>query len=214
MIDFYGKQIPESLEELIEPKHTALLIWDMQNDVVEGIFNRDQIIQAIKNLLDECRKHGVKVVYSQHTTLDWRNESISWIRYLMKSSHVTDPSRLKLTCVKDTNGWKIVDEIKPTGDDFVFPKRRPSAFIGTDLDLFLRSTGISTVMIAGVATELGVESTVRHGTYIGYNMVIIRDCVGSWNKEAHEEAIKFMERRFEVVDSALIIQAWKQTVNM
>jgi len=57
-------------------------------------------------------------------------------------------------------------------------------------------------------------STVRHGTYIGYNMVIIRDCVGSWDKEAHEEAIKFMERRFEVVDSALIIQAWKQTVNM
>jgi nicotinamidase-related amidase len=59
-------------------------------------------------------------------------------------------------------------------------------FVGTDLDVMLRSNGIRTILIGGVATEGSVEGTARSAPNLGYDIVVLRDCVGSRSRELHE----------------------------
>jgi nicotinamidase-related amidase len=75
----------------------------------------------------------------------------------------------------------------------VFQKRRPDGFVGTDFDLMLRSKGVETILIGGVATEGGLEGTARTARNLGYNVVILKDAVGSRSRELHEQrAIRTM----------------------
>jgi nicotinamidase-related amidase len=104
-----------------------------------------------------------------------------------------------------------VAELKPEPSDIVFHKRRPDAFIGTDFDMVLRSRGIGTIVIGGVATEGGVEGTARTARNLGYEVVVVRDGVGSRSRELHELAVKLMERtHFELADSAEVAALWRR----
>ena len=94
--------------------------------------------------------------------------------------------------------------------DIVFQKRRPDGFVGTDFDLMLRSNGVKTIFIGGVATEGGVEGTARSARNLGYDVVVLKDCVGSRNRELHELALKLMEQTyFEVATAAEIAKLWQ-----
>jgi nicotinamidase-related amidase len=73
----------------------------------------------------------------------------------MQQAKVSDPAQLPARTVEGTRGWEVVDELKPQAGDIVFKKRRPSAFIATDLDLILRNRDIRTVVLTGGSTEGG-----------------------------------------------------------
>jgi len=74
----------------------------------------------------------------------------------------------------------------------------------------LRSKGIGTILIGGVATEGGVEGTARSGRNLGYDMVILKDCVGSRNRDLHEMALKLMEQtHFDVATASEIAEIWR-----
>jgi nicotinamidase-related amidase len=112
--------------------------------------------------------------YSLQTPFDLMKEEAGvWVKVRMQRSKATEPSQL----LKD--GREIVDELKPQSQDIVFQKRRPDAFVGTDFDLVLKSRGIGTILVGGVATEGGVEGTARTARNLGYEVVVLRDCVGS-----------------------------------
>jgi len=87
----------------------------------------------------------------------------------MKRANATDPNQL-LKETEDPRGRDIVAELKPQSKDMVFQKRRPDGFVGTDFDLMLRSNGVRTILIGGVATEGGVEGTVRSARNLGYDV--------------------------------------------
>jgi nicotinamidase-related amidase len=93
----------------------------------------------------------------------------------MKRSKVSDPNQL-LGEREDPHGREIVAELKPQPQDIAFQKRRPDGFIGTDFDLMLRSKGVETILIGGVATEGGVEGTTRTARNLGYDVVILKNC--------------------------------------
>jgi nicotinamidase-related amidase len=126
----------------------------------------------------------------------------------MKRAKATDPNQL-FKEKEDPHDREIIAELKPQPQDIVFQKRRPDGFVGTDFDLMLRSNGIKTIIIGGVATEGGIEGTARSARNLGYDVVILKDGVGSRNRELHDMALKLMEQTFfEVTTASEITAIW------
>jgi len=211
MLELAGKKIPNTLAEIVDPGRTALLFWDMENAIAPNAFNYKEIVANLKSLKAAARQAGVPVIYSQQAPFDLeREEAGPWVRIRMKRAKVTDLAQL-LKQKPDPHGKDIVDELRPDPQDVVFQKRRPDGFIGTDFDSVLRSKSIRTIVIGGVATEGGVEGTARTGRNLGYDIVVLRDCVGSRSRELHELALRLIEGIFfDVATSGEVMEIWRQ----
>ena len=211
MLELAGKKIPNTLAEIVDPGRTALLFWDMENAIAPNAFNYKEIVANLKSLKAAARQAGVPVIYSQQAPFDLeREEAGPWVRIRMKRAKVTDLAQL-LKQKPDPHGKDIVDELRPEPQDVVFQKRRPDGFIGTDFDSVLRSKSIRTIVIGGVATEGGVEGTARTGRNLGYDIVVLRDCVGSRSRELHELALRLIEGTFfDVATSGEVMEIWRQ----
>jgi nicotinamidase-related amidase len=89
-----------------------------------------------------------------------------------------------------TPGWAdILPEIGPEDGDVVVTKHHPGAFNGTDLDLQLRRRGIQTIVLCGIATNIGVEATARVGFEQGYNLVFADDAMAGRDAELHTASV-------------------------
>ncbi|MGE5060573.1 MAG: cysteine hydrolase [Betaproteobacteria bacterium] len=211
MFEIGGKQIAANLAEIVAPKHSALLIWDMEYAIGPNAFNYKDILANLKSLSAVARELGVPVFYSVQTGFDLlKEEAPVWVRVRMKRAKASDPSQL-LNEKENPHDREIVEELKPQATDIVFQKRRPDGFVGTDLDLILRSKGVRTILIGGVATEGGVEGTARTARNLGYDIVVLKDCVGSRNRELHELALKLMEQtHFDISTAGEIAEIWRR----
>lgn len=221
MIEYKGKSIPTSLKELIDPKHTALLIIDVQNDLclkkgtVEkysgmGIPAFENTINNIKQVAKVARKVKIPVIYTKFTNLkDQISDSAELIVFRMKMYNLKDPNNAPPSTIKGSWGHEIIDELKPNPEDIVIDKNRTSSFTGTNLDLILRNNKIKTVIVTGVVTWGCVFDTVRAGVNLDYFMVILKDCVNAQHKDLHEAALKIMTHRHEVINSKEAIKVWK-----
>ena len=211
MFEIAGKKIASTLAEIVDPAHAALLIWDMEYAIAPNAFNYKDLLPKLQELSALARRSGVRVFYSVQTAFDLAKEEAGvWVRIRMKRAKVSDPKQL-LGEKEDPHDREIIAELAPQPQDIVFHKRRPDGFIGTDLDLMLRSNGIKTILIGGVATEGGVEGTARSARNLGYDVVVLKDCVGSRNRELHELALELMEQTFfEVVTAADISAIWQR----
>jgi nicotinamidase-related amidase len=211
MFELGGKKIPSTLAEIVDPKRAALLIWDMEYAIAPNAFNYEDIRVNLKNIAEAARQAGIPVFYSVQTAFDLaKEEAPVWVRIRMKRSKATDPSQL-LQEKEDPHGREIVSELKPQPQDIVFQKRRPDGFVGTDFDLMLRSRGVETILIGGVATEGGVEGTARTGRNLGYNLVVLKDAVGSRSRELHDLALKLMEQTFfDLATTGEIAELWRK----
>jgi nicotinamidase-related amidase len=210
MFEIGAKQIAASLAEIVAPKHSALLIWDMEYAIGPNAFNYKDILANLKSLSARAREAGVPVFYSVQTGFDlMKEEAPVWVRVRMKRAKTSDPNQL-LKEKEDPHDREIVEELKPEPKDIVFQKRRPDGFVGTDLDLILRSNGVRTILIGGVATEGGIEGTARTARNLGYDIVVLKDCVGSRNRELHELALKLMEQtHFDISTAGEIAEIWR-----
>ena len=144
MYEIAGKKIASTLAEIVDPAHTALLIWDMEYAIAPNAFNYKDLLPKLQELSALARRAGVRVFYSVQTGFDLAKEEAGvWVRIRMKRAKVSDPKQL-LSEKEDPHDREIVAELTPEPQDIVFHKRRPDGFIGTDLDLMLRSNGIKT----------------------------------------------------------------------
>jgi nicotinamidase-related amidase len=211
MYEIGGKQIPATLAELANPRRSALLLWDMEYAIAPNAFNYKDIVANLKMLSALARERGVPVFYSVQTAFDvLKEEAAVWVRVRMKRAKAVEPGQL-LKEKEDPKGREIVNELKPEPQDIVFHKRRPDGFVGTDFDLTLRSNGVQTIVIGGVATEGGVEGTARSARNLGYDVVILRDCVGSRSRELHEMALKLMEQSyFDIANAHEVADIWRR----
>lgn len=201
------RKVPDTLEEIVDPRASALLLWDMEYAIAPNAFNFGEITPRLKDLAVMARKAGVPVVYSRQVAFDIeKEESDVWIRVRRKRAAGASQD-VKIPAGK--KGYDIVEELAPQPGDFVFQKRRPDGFIGTDLDLMLRNKGVKTVIVGGVATEGGVEGTARTGRNLGYYIVVLKDCVGSRSRELHETALKLMEgTHFDIATAEEVARVW------
>lgn len=205
MLEVAGRKVADTLEEIVDPKSSALLLWDMEYAIAPNAFNFNEITPRLKDLAASARKAGVPVFYSQQIPYGLeREEADVWVR--VRSRRAGSASR-EIPAGK--SGHDIIEELSPRAEDILFHKRRPDGFIGTDLDLMLRNRNVKTVIIGGVATEGGVEGTARTGRNLGYYMVITKDGVGSRNRDLHEAALKLMQgAHFDIASVAEIAGIW------
>jgi maleamate amidohydrolase len=101
-------------------------------------------------------------------------------------------------CVEGSREAGFPDEIAPRGEDYVFLKRRPSAFYGTGVADLLRMLKRDTILIGGGATNRGVETSVREAFSMDLNTIVVRECCWSSDPEAHayslDKAMKMYAR--------------------
>lgn len=209
MLELAGKKVADTLEEIIDPKRSALLLWDMEYAIAPNAFNFSEMMPRLKDLSAVARTVRVPVFYSQQIGFDLEKEEAEvWVRVrAMRASGATQEAKIPA----GKKGYDIIEELSPQPGDVVFRKRRPDGFMGTDLDLMLRNKGIKTVLIGGVATEGGVEGTARTGRNLGYYFVILQDCVGSRNRDLHETALKLIHgTHFDIATAQEVAQIWKR----
>jgi nicotinamidase-related amidase len=90
---------------------------------------------------------------------------------------------------------EFVPEIAPTPSDIVITKRQWGAFYGTDLELQLRRRGIDTIVLCGISTDVGVESTARFAYEYGFQQIFAEDAMTSRSDEQHNAAVNFIFKR-------------------
>jgi nicotinamidase-related amidase len=102
---------------------------------------------------------------------------------------------------------ELVPELEQHTDDYTVTKQRVGAFIGTDLDEYLRRRGVTQVFLAGISTSAGVESTARSAYDLGYNVVLVTDAMTDRDADAHRHSVeKIFPRLGETDTTAKVLQ--------
>jgi ureidoacrylate peracid hydrolase len=200
-----------NLSELVVPSKSAVLVVDVQNDYCEPTgavgAGRDTsaamgMIPTLQHFLDEARAHGTNVIFIQ-TIHEPSTDSDVWIARRADQSVGN--------CLKGTWGAEFTG-ISPLPHEPVVIKHRYSAFINTRLDSVLRTLKVENLIVLGVATNVCVESTSRHGYMLDYNVVLVSDCCAAYSKEAHDMTLLVHQKYFgTVATSDAIIASWAAT---
>jgi ureidoacrylate peracid hydrolase len=186
----------------------ALLVIDVQNGFVSKGGSYDllgmetshyrEIIPKIRDLINLCKNVRIPIFYTQAV-----RES-SGIDLLTRSHKILPKSReerikKKPICVRETWDAEIVDEIKPSEGDHVVIKRRDSAFHDTEIEVWLRSLKIDTLIFCGIDTSICVETSLRDAFNIGYDVVLISDATASNNKKHYESTLENVKGYYGIV---------------
>jgi biuret amidohydrolase len=193
MKGIYGVKVPGTLEEVCDPHRVALLVYDMQLGILSQIKNGNEVTQQILKVLDTARNAGVRVFFSRHLSLPKELMGMFQFRIAMAWQRVDSPDQVNPWFLRDSPGFQIVPELSPRPTEGIFDKLTMSAFEGTWLDFALRDCGINAFIIVGVATEIGIEPTARHGADLGYIPVLVTDACGSGNEEAAKRSIESLK---------------------
>ncbi|MGD0748617.1 MAG: cysteine hydrolase family protein [Acidimicrobiales bacterium] len=128
--------------------HTALLVVDMQNGVVEGAHRRDEVVANVGHLVEMARRDGTPVVWVQHSD-----------EQLARGGH----------------GWRIVPELAPAGGEPLVEKEYGDAFEDTSLERVLSDLGIGRLVVAGAQTDACIRSTLHGALTRGYDVTLVSD---------------------------------------
>jgi biuret amidohydrolase len=189
----YGLNIPQTLEEVCDPQHVALLVYDMQVGILSQIKTPEQITLQVLKVLLAARKAKVRVFFSRHLSLPKELMGMFQFRMAMAWQRTDSPEEVNPWFLRDAPGFQIMPELEPRPTEGVFDKLTMSAFEGTWLDFALRDCGINAFIIVGVATEIGIEPTARHGADLGYIPVLVTDACGAGNEEAAKRSIESLK---------------------
>lgn len=198
----------ENPKEIANPEHTALVLWDCQNGLVDHIFNRDEYLVNLKALLTAGRRHRIPVIYTKITPLPAGYQSSWSIHQAMKRFGIDDPSKIPVFMKPGSPEAEIAAALAPVEGDVVLNKHTANIFFGTNFEQLMRFRGIQTILFTGIATEYGVEHSAREAAIRGFYTVVVSDCVSSPDKTAHEMALKIISRMCLVLPSKDIIKEW------
>jgi len=189
----FGLEIPRTLEEVCDPRRLALIVYDMQIGVLSQIKHADAIVQRVVEVLDAARSAGVRVVFLRHLSMPRELMGVFQLRMAMAWQRVDSVDEVSPWFLRDSPGFGIVAELVPRASEAVFDKITMSAFEGTPLDIVLRDCGVNSFAIVGVATEVGIEPTVRHGADLGYIPVVVSDACAGGDAKAAQRSVESME---------------------
>ena len=189
----YGLDIPQTLEDVCDPKRLALIVYDMQVGIVQQVENGQQITGKVVQVLQAVRKAEIRVFFTRHMSLPKELMGVSQFRMAMAWQRVKSPSEVKPWFLRDTPGFHLIPEMNPLPSEAIFDKIGMSAFEGTPLDMALRDCGIDAFAIVGIAMEIGIEPTVRHGADLGYIPVVVKDACGFGHRDAAERSVASLD---------------------
>lgn len=133
---------------LADRPNTALIVIDVQNDVVGGAHQRDEVVANIDSLVSKAREQGVPVVWVQHS-----DEGLE----------------------RGSEGWKIVPELRRADDEPLVEKNYGDSFEATNLETVLSGLGVGRLVVVGAQTDACIRSTL-HGAFArGYDATLVSD---------------------------------------
>ncbi|MGD0534640.1 MAG: isochorismatase family cysteine hydrolase [Methanoregula sp.] len=169
-------------------EHPALLIIDMQNDFVrEGarlsVAQARAVIPKIQDVLGYFREKNLPVF---HILRIHRGDGadVEITRRVLFFQHPF--------AVEGTPGAQEIEELAPLPGEYVIEKTRMSAFIGTELDLMLRSLGITELVVTGVQTPNCIRTTVFDAIAYNYPVILVDDATGAQSDEIHRANVRDM----------------------
>jgi nicotinamidase-related amidase len=218
--EILGKRVFTTLDEIVDPAHTALLVVDAQQDFCSpnGYFAQRgcdmtmmaRVVPRIQYLLEQARQVGLPVIFTQTIHLpSFANLSPAWMRYAFLR-YGEPPSAPPV--IKDSWGAQIVDELRPAASETVIEKSRHSAFVGTNLDQILGCSGVQSLVVTGCMTQACVETTARDAVCYDYYTVVLSDCVGTYGDEMQRASLAMMENRVDVAASDDVLAIWASRV--
>ena len=193
MNDFYGLTIPKSLEELVSPQNTALVVYDMQAGIVRQIANGREITNRVAQVLRAARSAGVPTFFTRHMSLPKPLMGAFQFRTAMAWQHVDSPEKINPVFLRDSPAFQIVPELEPHAGEAIIDKITMSAFEGTFLGIALRDCGIRSFIIVGIALEIGIDPTCRQASDLGFWPILVRDACGFGNEAAANHSIATLE---------------------
>ena len=208
MIRWAGMEILEQFTEVVEPKHTGLLLWNFSAEAIARCFNGAAILANTRALVMKARERGVRIIYSRPGPMSWEAIGAPMVRMRMKQLRISNPNAANWPKKSSANKISFAEGLAPAKDDIVFEKFVPNAFLGTSFEWWLRKHALKTILLAGASLETGIDGTARDALNLGYYTVIVRDCVGSRFQDTYEAALRSLERIFDIVDSSDIMREW------
>ena len=190
MDQLHGLNVPRSLNDVCRPESLGLLVYDMQVGILEQIADRERVIQNVREVLGAARAAGVRTYFTRHVTLPVELMGVAQLRMWRTWQGVDRVEDVRSPFLPDAPQTQIVSELKPNEREAVLDKLTLSAFAGTPLELALRGAGIGALAVVGVATEIGIEPTVRHAGDLGFIPVVVTDACAAGNADAGERAIE------------------------
>ena len=212
---FYYANAEEPTDVRLDPATTALLVIDVQNTYLEPKDTREEnarwqpffqrmrqtVIPNIADLIAECRRRHVEVIYARIacSKLDGRDRSLSQKK----------PGFNYLLLPKDRADSQIVDELKPASDEITVLKTTDSALTGTNLRLILHNMGVKDVICVGIFTDQCVSSTVRSLADESFGVLVVDDCCAAATAELHERELEIINMIYcHVVSRSDVTTFW------
>src|SRR5919202_1089018 len=196
-----NKIVYNTIEEILDPSHTALVVWDVQHGTTKVIFNKEEFSMNLNSVVELARKSkNIPIFFTPIQMLPKRFESSAMIYTLGK---------LGFDHLFEHFTAEDMDfTIKPKEDELVINKHTGSIFIDTGFERMLRNAGIITVVFTGISTEGGVESSARDAFNRGFYSVVVSDCVSSPYKEGHERSLENMKNLIIIMSSKELENIW------
>jgi nicotinamidase-related amidase len=194
---------------MLDPNSSALIVWDMQVGIVARAHNGESVSQGVSRLVTGVRDCGSTVVWSQHVAPKLLDTTSVGLWTLMRRQGVSRVTDVRPYMQAGSEDVEFLAGFQPAPDELVIQKSTPSFFIGTPLEQRLRARSINTLVLAGVATEQGIEFTARHALALGFFVVVAEDAVGSFTAEGHDLGLAFLRTVVEVAPISSILSALK-----
>ncbi len=209
-----------SLAEKVGLDHTALIVVDVQNDFCapngfmdkegEDLSSIQPMVDRLQDLLAVARGAGARIIFIQSiygTDPNWYL-SPAWLDRAQRSLR-GGHTEYKVCGLGEWGSQFYGVEPDLTRSEIVVNKHRYSAFLNTPLETILRSSGIRTVVLTGVASNVCVESTARDGFMRDFLVVLVEDCCAAYREEEQRSAVWNVSKYFgQVVNSRELSEIW------
>lgn len=209
-----------TLEEKLDPRHTALIVVDMQNDFCApgGMMDKEgadiSAVQAmakrLPDLIELARSAGALVVFIRNVYSTEANSYLSDV-YLEQAARRRGGS-YTVRDVCGPNSWEgdFYEDIRPLPSEPIVTKHRYGAFYNTDLETILRVHCTRTVVLTGVATNVCVETTAREAFMRDFYVVFTGDGTACYSDETHEATLRTIDKYFgAVVEVTEVTDIWR-----
>jgi ureidoacrylate peracid hydrolase len=207
-----------TLNQKVDPKHTALIVVDALNDFCAegGAMHREgrdlalvhKMMPRLEKLVDSAREAGVKLVWIQCAYNTGPNHYLSEV-WLEQCKRVRNGAYVQYGVCEPGQWNQDFYSTRPLPNEVIVTKHRYGAFENTDLDLVLRSGGIRSVIITGVATNVCCETTARQAFMKDYYVVFSSDCTATFSQAQHDATLFNIEQFFgQVATSDEITACW------
>ncbi|WP_127529455.1 isochorismatase family protein [Paenibacillus kobensis] len=179
----------------LDAQKTALVVIDLQKGIAHpgrsfSPHSVDQVIGKASQMVEAFTKQGAFVTLVRVSTTDGKDMLIP----------ITDAEPNPMPFPE---GWDvIVPELAGYSNAHIVTKRQWGAFFGTDLDLQLRRRGIDTIVLCGISTSIGVDTTAREAYQHGYNQVFIEEAMTAGTNEEHDYVVQTMFPRMGKIRTA------------